>query len=204
MGDDTDTWAIGESGNLGLGLTNTVVVTRRGLLDAIGTPELLGRWLTVSTPRRYHRLIPPSLPGQRTLFEETHRLRALLHRLFASVHDATPIESSTLFGINRVLGFASTSIDLAVVDGSMRLVTRPEGHKPASILVPIATAAADLAVGVVPSRLRQCGADRCVMWFVDTSKGGRRRWCSMSTCGNRSKAARFRERQSSDEGPRTR
>ncbi len=37
-------------------------------------------------------------------------------------------------------------------------------------------------------RVRACG--RCGWLFVDSSRGGRRRWCSMSTCGNREKASR--------------
>lgn len=41
-----------------------------------------------------------------------------------------------------------------------------------------------------PDRLRRCEHERCTLWFVDTSKAGRRRWCSMQTCGNRAKAKR--------------
>lgn len=44
-------------------------------------------------------------------------------------------------------------------------------------------------------RVRCCEHDSCVLWFLDTSKGGRRRWCSMERCGNRSKAQRHYERQ---------
>jgi predicted RNA-binding Zn ribbon-like protein len=40
-------------------------------------------------------------------------------------------------------------------------------------------------------RLRSC--PRCGWLFVDTSRGGRRRWCSMRTCGNREKVSRHRE-----------
>ena len=39
-------------------------------------------------------------------------------------------------------------------------------------------------------RIRAC--DRCGWLFLDSSRGGRRRWCSMSTCGNREKATRHR------------
>lgn len=41
-----------------------------------------------------------------------------------------------------------------------------------------------------PDRVRTCG--RCGWLFLDSSRGGRRRWCSMSTCGNREKANRHR------------
>lgn len=41
-------------------------------------------------------------------------------------------------------------------------------------------------------RLRQCG--RCTWLFVDRGRGAGRRWCAMSTCGNRAKAEAFRRR----------
>ncbi|AFU03960.1 CGNR zinc finger domain-containing protein [Nocardia brasiliensis] len=41
-----------------------------------------------------------------------------------------------------------------------------------------------------PDRIRQCAHADCVLFFFDTSKNGTRRWHSMATCGNRTKAAR--------------
>jgi predicted RNA-binding Zn ribbon-like protein len=41
-----------------------------------------------------------------------------------------------------------------------------------------------------PNRIRACG--RCGWLFLDSSRGGRRRWCSMNVCGNREKARRHR------------
>ncbi|WP_422121526.1 CGNR zinc finger domain-containing protein [Providencia huaxiensis] len=43
--------------------------------------------------------------------------------------------------------------------------------------------------------IRQCEASDCVLYFLDLTKSHRRRWCSMSTCGNRMKVAAFRERK---------
>jgi predicted RNA-binding Zn ribbon-like protein len=39
-------------------------------------------------------------------------------------------------------------------------------------------------------RIKQCAHEHCVLWFYDTSKNATRRWHSMTTCGNRAKAAR--------------
>jgi len=46
-----------------------------------------------------------------------------------------------------------------------------------------------------PERIRQCQHPQCVLWYVDTSPGGSRRWCSMSLCGNRVKAGRHYQRK---------
>lgn len=39
-----------------------------------------------------------------------------------------------------------------------------------------------------PEGVRQCAGPRCVLYFYDPSQ--RRRWCSMTACGNRVKARR--------------
>ncbi|PBC78565.1 putative RNA-binding Zn ribbon-like protein [Streptomyces sp. TLI_235] len=43
-------------------------------------------------------------------------------------------------------------------------------------------------------RIKRCAHPACILHFFDTSQNGRRRWCSMAVCGNRSKAARHYER----------
>ncbi|MFI6925053.1 CGNR zinc finger domain-containing protein [Nonomuraea spiralis] len=48
-----------------------------------------------------------------------------------------------------------------------------------------------------PERLRKCANPSCVLWFLDVSKNGSRRWCSMEVCGNRAKAGRFSRRHKS-------
>jgi len=41
-------------------------------------------------------------------------------------------------------------------------------------------------------QVRVCSADGCGRVFLDHSKNGTRRWCSMQLCGNREKAVRFK------------
>ena len=45
------------------------------------------------------------------------------------------------------------------------------------------------------ARIRQCAADGCAILFLDTSRAGDRRWCSMNGCGNKAKVAEFRRRK---------
>jgi predicted RNA-binding Zn ribbon-like protein len=45
------------------------------------------------------------------------------------------------------------------------------------------------------ARFRICANDGCRWVFEDTSRGGRRRWCDMSSCGNRAKVRRFRSKR---------
>lgn len=47
----------------------------------------------------------------------------------------------------------------------------------------------------LPGRLRPCGNDECALFFVDRSRAGTGRWCSMAVCGNRMKARRHQARE---------
>src|SRR5213083_2221033 len=46
-----------------------------------------------------------------------------------------------------------------------------------------------------PRRLRKCANPTCRLMFYDTSKSGRRRWCSMQLCGGRAKVRAFYQRR---------
>ena len=48
------------------------------------------------------------------------------------------------------------------------------------------------------ARLRACEGDGCGWLFIDQSRSGRRRWCDMTVCGNRAKAARHYASKTSD------
>jgi predicted RNA-binding Zn ribbon-like protein len=50
--------------------------------------------------------------------------------------------------------------------------------------------------GAGGERIRQCESPTCSIFFVDTSRSGRRRWCSMAACGNKAKVSAHRARRS--------
>jgi predicted RNA-binding Zn ribbon-like protein len=62
-------------------------------------------------------------------------------------------------------------------------------------LASIARDAVHLLTGSSAARLRNCADPSCSLFFVDHSRAGRRRWCSMERCGNRSKTRTYRQRQ---------
>ncbi|RKR75587.1 CGNR zinc finger domain-containing protein [Frondihabitans australicus] len=49
-------------------------------------------------------------------------------------------------------------------------------------------------VGDPGRRIRHCSAEDCGLVFADESRAGSRRWCSMTTCGNRAKVRAHRAR----------
>ena len=64
----------------------------------------------------------------------------------------------------------------------------------AQALSTIARDAVALFSGNTPGRIRECDADDCDMIYLDTSRAGNRRWCSMQRCGNRHKVRAHRAR----------
>jgi predicted RNA-binding Zn ribbon-like protein len=65
------------------------------------------------------------------------------------------------------------------------------------MLWPVALSAADLLAGEQGTPVKLCGmweTTGCSWLFVDESRNGSRRWCSMKDCGNRAKARRHYRR----------
>lgn len=73
-----------------------------------------------------------------------------------------------------------------------------EASTAASLFAPIAAAALRLFADHDRSRIRKCVA--CVLHFYDTSKGGKRRWCSMHLCGNKVKVRAYVKRKRTTQG----
>jgi MFS family permease len=78
-------------------------------------------------------------------------------------------------------------------DGTMTL----EGSAGA-LLVTLAYEAVQLFGSEAARLVRQCQSPTCTLYFVDTSRRGDRRWCSMSACGNKAKVREFRQRKRED------
>lgn len=62
------------------------------------------------------------------------------------------------------------------------------------LLAAIARSGAEIIVEGAAAPLRVCSNPGCGMFFYDTSRTHRRRWCSMARCGNRHKVAAFSRR----------
>jgi predicted RNA-binding Zn ribbon-like protein len=56
----------------------------------------------------------------------------------------------------------------------------------------------ELLSGPLAERIRECASDNCPLVFVDSSRPGARRWCTMERCGNRHKLRAHRARRATD------
>lgn len=187
------------SGVLGIDFVNTVLPVRGAPMDLLESPEGFLSWMALAGGEELARLASPSWSEQRTLIREARILRQALRSLFAAVASRSPPSPTSTFVVDRALRAATASFSLAPLTVSGPGIVRTlEGRGPLAALTPIALSAVEVAANADPDRLRACDAPGCGRWFVDTSRGGQRRWCSMERCGNRMKAARYRARQADD------
>jgi predicted RNA-binding Zn ribbon-like protein len=69
------------------------------------------------------------------------------------------------------------------------------GGTVAQALSSVARDAIDLISGPLIGRVRSCAGPDCTILFIDTSRPGKRRWCSMEACGNQAKSAGLRQQR---------
>lgn len=74
----------------------------------------------------------------------------------------------------------------------------PRDNSVHSLLYPVVASLISLLTQGALQHVHQCEAHGCTLTFLDTTKSKRRRWCSMALCGNRTKAASFRQRKQTD------
>ncbi len=104
----------------------------------------------------------------------------------------------------RSCSAAETALLTAAMErsaGSRRLVPVPVGiawkrtrRDLNSLIDMLAVEAVAFLVEAPKLPLRRCVGSHCGWFFLDYSRNKSRRWCSMSYCGNRAKARRFRRR----------
>ena len=126
--------------------------------------------------------------------ERIHAVRAALREVADAVVEHRAPKRGALVRLNRTLRARSATELVAGDDGigiGHRHVGDPIDDALARVTEPLVQ---ELASGN-PDRLRVCANDMCRWVFYDESRAGKRRWCSMASCGNRAKAARHRERQ---------
>jgi predicted RNA-binding Zn ribbon-like protein len=119
-------------------------------------------------------------------FDRAREARELLYTLFfARVHHQNPPKSA-LARLAELGAEAYRAASLeAGPDGNLRW--RWGRSELATIRHVAVVSAIELLQVPASPRLKQCPGDHCGWFFLDTTKRGNRRWCSMSECGQEAK-----------------
>jgi predicted RNA-binding Zn ribbon-like protein len=129
------------------------------------------------------------------------RVRDALRELTDAVVEGRAAAPGAIAEVNRALR-AREVIELEATSDGVRVGHRHVGDPIDDALARLADPIVHEISGGRPDRVRVCADDTCRWIFYDASPTGRRRWCSMASCGNRAKAARHRARKKADEQPR--
>jgi predicted RNA-binding Zn ribbon-like protein len=165
-------------------------------MEWIGDGDAFGRWLhDVGVPADDAR----AAASEAELEDAARRARALREwfRGFVAAHAGRPLTPAALDALeplNDVLHEDDVYRSVAASDGGLawRLVSRKSGVQ--ALVQPLAVAIGNLVCDEDFARVRQCDGPGCSIWFLDRTKSGQRRWCSMALCGNRAKASLHRAR----------
>lgn len=162
--------------NLAADFVNTEVIAQGGRTDLLSSPEWLSSWLETSGIAGGIRCSEKDLDNAR-------ELRALIRRTFDRVIESKPMQPVDIDQLNtrsnelrRVLSVSNNDYKL-----SFRLDSSTDA------LALIAQTCCELLASTKISSLHKCASEKCILYFVDTSKNQLRQWCSMETCGNREK-----------------
>jgi predicted RNA-binding Zn ribbon-like protein len=161
---------------------------RRGV-ETLVTPQDLTAWLVQA-----HVMEEPALVSHAVLAQARDLRDAIDTLLVATIEARTPPAAAVTL-VDDWLVFAGARPQLVPGDGPPQLTERAAADSPRRALGMIALDAATMLGTEQRSRIRICESDTCSGRFFDRSPAGRRRWCSMRTCGNEAKARRHRERQ---------
>jgi predicted RNA-binding Zn ribbon-like protein len=124
-------------------------------------------------------------------FDAGIALREAVYGTFHAIAGGTAPAGPDLDVINGAFTAAPPRSGIArAADGFAWRLVLPEEPSIAALLAPVVWSAAALLVSARLARVRACANERCRWLFLDDSKSGTRRWCSMSACGNRAKAHR--------------
>lgn len=168
------------AGDLALDFANTVY--RRWPEpgdDLFADIDALTAWLG------WVRLLPEESDSTvtKSMLEDARALRKNLWSIFDAQREDRRVPSQALVSLLDTARRSAVGLTVHA-DGT----TAAENVRGALAIV--ALRAIKLVLDPPRQGVRTC--DRCGWFFIDSSRGRKRRWCSMKTCGNQAKAARHR------------
>ena len=124
--------------------------------------------------------------------EEAKSLREAIYSIFSTVAGGKRAQATDVGVLNRHLARAMAKMEVQVTDEGYRLGWCSD-QVADKMLYPVAKSAAELLTSDELDRLKQCANedDGCGSLFLDSSKSHSRRWCSMDSCGNKTKVRTY-------------
>ncbi len=127
-------------------------------------------------------------------FERAIAFRETLCRVFSAIASGGAPAAADLEAVQSAYMETMAQGQLAAATDGAGLAWRwqPPEDSLDQVLWPVVRSAVELLTAPEVARVKVCpGVGDCGWLFLDTSKNGRRRWCSMESCGSRVKMRRY-------------
>lgn len=143
--------------------------------------------------RTARRLRPLGASTGARIAKRARKLREHLHDVLAAAHAGRAPSRLDLDALSAAIRMAHAA-QVLTPSPSPGLTSRRwfPALAPEIPLHACSLAVERLLVDEQRSKIRKCAAPDCDVYYLDTSKGHRRQWCSMTGCGNREKQRRRR------------
>lgn len=146
--------------------------------ETLNAPADLAAWARATKP----------LPAKE--FDRAIALREAVYRLLDAQALGKAAPSRDLEALNEALAQAPARTTLKRGRDGYEWNVDTKSGTALALLAPVLWSAGDLLAGPRLDKVRRCANPECGWLFLDDSRAGKRRWCSMSACGNRAKARR--------------
>jgi predicted RNA-binding Zn ribbon-like protein len=179
-------------GHPAVDLANAVFDRRAPIADneLLKSARDVGNWLRASrlVEEREARVVARIASAR--FLECVREVREASFRIFDAIaaHSEPPAEALGILFSRAQRGLANEIVELR---GTRPELTLAQWRDPDAVTAFLAMLSIEAFFTVPRERFHAC--PRCGWLFVDTSRGGKRRWCSMRTCGNREKVSRHRK-----------
>lgn len=177
--------------HLSLDFLNTRPVIDDNPQELLPDTASLIRWLVASgvVSRQEANSLSKSGKGPDKLLE----FREAWRRVVIDIEGSKQPSPAFLRRVNEALAENPYIDEVARSASGLHRKRRFTLRDPGDAVGPLADSIANLLTQADWTRIRKC--PNCVLHFLDTSKSGIRRWCSMNMCGNRNKVAAYAQRQ---------
>ena len=126
------------------------------------------------------------------LLKETIKVRELLYRIFHPLSSGKKIAKKDLKAFNAILSKCLSHLRLKAHDKGFSQSWQLIPGESMIVIAPVIYSAYELLLSDRLNKIKECS--NCGWLFLDTTKNGIRRWCSMSTCGSIVKAKEWYHR----------
>lgn len=168
-------------------------------LKDLATWGVRTRCLTKEEAEELERFVEQEPSKAKLKYKQFIALREVMFRIFRAIVRGNPAPAEDLAALSSQFELYKHLTLVESMPGQFALRFSSAVISPLERMHgELVRSAVDLLLSKNLKYLKQCDGGECGWLFIDTSRNHSRRWCSMTDCGNRSKAKRHYRKKNSE------